>query len=287
MTQTENYPPKNNQDNRLSFCLDPDYLDELATKYQDTYQQAQPFPHIVIDDFLPESVLESILSEFPDPNKIEWQKFNGAGSKKLASKTELQMGEMTRILLYQLNSSTFISFLEKLTGISGIIPDPHFVGGGLHQIETGGYLKVHVDFNRHTRLNLDRRLNLLLYLNKDWQDEYGGHLELWNRDATRCEKQILPLFNRCVIFNTTDFSYHGHPHPLNCPEDRTRKSLALYYYSNGRPAEEISDSHSTQFQADITEQLNKKQTQTTAQTIFKKLLPPILIDVKNALSKKP
>ncbi|MEQ9359215.1 2OG-Fe(II) oxygenase [Coleofasciculus chthonoplastes] len=287
MTQTENHPQKNHRDIPLKFCFNPDYLDELATKYQDTYQQAQPFPHIVIDDFLPESVLDSILSEFPDPKKIDWQKFDGAGSKKLASKTELQMGEMTRILLYQLNSSTFISFLEKLTGISGIIPDPHFVGGGLHQIETGGYLKVHVDFNRHTRLNLDRRLNLLLYLNKDWQDEYGGHLELWNRDATRCEKQILPLFNRCVIFSTTDFSYHGHPHPLTCPEDRTRKSLALYYYSNGRPAEEISDSHTTQFQADINEQLKKKQSKVTGKNVFKKLLPPILIDVKNALSKKP
>jgi len=164
------------------------------------------------------------------------------------------MGNATMLLLHQLNSSTFLNFLESLTGIQGIIPDPHFNGGGLHQIERGGYLKIHVDFNRHKRLKLDRRLNLLLYLNRDWQEEYGGHLELWDRDMNRCHQRILPIFNRCVIFNTNDFSYHGHPDPITCPEGMTRKSLALYYYSNGRPADELQDSggkeaHSTIFRA--------------------------------------
>ena len=141
--------------------------------------------------------------------------------------------------------------LQELTGIEeAIIPDPHFEGGGLHQITPGGYLKVHVDFNRHSRLNLDRRINLLIYLNKDWQEEYGGNLELWDRNVSTCHRKILPIFNRCVIFNTNDFSYHGHPDPLTCPEGRTRKSLALYYYSNGRPASDLSGrAHSTVFRA--------------------------------------
>jgi Rps23 Pro-64 3,4-dihydroxylase Tpa1-like proline 4-hydroxylase len=93
---------------------------------------------------------------------------------------------------------------------------------------------VHADFNRHEKLNLDRRLNLLLYLNRDWKEEYGGHLQLWTRDMGRCVVKVLPVFNRCVVFSTTDFSYHGHPDPLTCPPGRTRKSIAMYYYTNGR-----------------------------------------------------
>lgn len=188
------------------------------------------------------------------------------------------MGEMTRSLLYQLNSSTFITFLERLTNVDGLIPDPHFVGGGLHQIERGGFLKMHVDFNKHERLRLDRRLNLLIYLNKDWQEEYGGHLELWDKDVTQCSKKILPVFNRCVVFTTTDFSYHGHPEPLTCPEDRSRKSLALYYYSNGRPASEIRrghSEHSTLFRARPGEtiHLEKEPIAVRVKASIKKLIP--------------
>ena len=131
----------------LTYSLDPTYLDDLAAKYHQDYLNAEPFPHIIIDDFLPTDILDQILEEFPKPGAIAWDSFKNKSEKKLASTSELQMGETIRFLLYQLNSSTFIDFLEKLTGIDGIIPDPHFVGGGLHQIERGGYLKVHVDFN--------------------------------------------------------------------------------------------------------------------------------------------
>ena len=273
----------------LKTQIQPEYLEELANKYQKEYSQGQPFPHIIIDNFLPEPLLDSVLEEFPNSKKIDWKKFDSSNEKKLATTSELQMGENTRSLLYQLNSSTFIGFLEKLTSIDGIIPDPHFIGGGLHQIERGGYLKIHADFNRHTRMRLDRRLNLLIYLNKDWQEEYGGHFEMWNTDMTKCEKKILPIFNRCVIFSTTDFSFHGHPDPLTCPENRTRKSLALYYYSNGRPAEEVTNSHTTLFRNREQDSLETKKSvlkSVTPKTVLKKLLPPVLIDLKNYLSDK-
>ena len=117
----------------------------------------------------------------------------------------------------------------------------------MHLIEPGGFLKIHVDFNWHERLKLDRRLNLLLYLNRDWPEEYGGHLELWNHDVSRCVKRILPIFNRCVIFNTSESSHHGHPDPMKCPPGRCRKSLALYYYTNGRPEGDTSDRHRTSY----------------------------------------
>ncbi|MGL6343139.1 MAG: 2OG-Fe(II) oxygenase [Waterburya sp.] len=270
------------------FSFNPEYLEDLSTKYQQAYSQAHPFPHIVIDNFLPEYILDQILNEFPQPEQINWKQFDTTTEKKLASTSELQMGEATRLLLYNLNSSTFINFLESLTGIAGIIPDPHFVGGGLHQIQRGGYLKIHADFNHHRQLKLDRRLNLLIYLNKDWQEEYGGHFEMWNAEMTQCEEKILPIFNRCVIFNTTDFSYHGHPHPLNCPEERTRKSLALYYYSNGRPLTEASERHSTIFKTTETETTKVNLSLNfSVKNILKKLTPPIFLDAKNYLSNLP
>lgn len=272
------------------FRFDVDYLKDLAMKHREEYAQAQPFPHIVIDNFLPEEVLDAVLAEFPDPKQIEWQSFQNKAEKKLASRHEQQMGDATRLLLYNFNSSTFITFLEILTGIDGVIPDPHFEGGGLHQIERGGYLKMHVDFNWHRKMKLDRRLNLLLYLNKDWKEEYGGYLELWDSDMTRCEKKILPIFNRCVVFSTTDFSYHGHPEPLACPEDRCRKSLALYYYSNGRPAEEVGKGgvgHTTIFLERPGDNLGLAESpQNGMKTVLKKLVPPILLEAGNALMKK-
>src|SRR4030095_11648371 len=111
---------------------------------------------------------------------------------------------------YHLNSITFLEFLGRVTGISNLISDPCFDGGGLHPIQRGGKLAIHADFNKHPRFGLDRRLNALLYLNKDWRDEYGGHLELWNREMTRPEAKILPIFNRFVVFRATDFTLPGH-----------------------------------------------------------------------------
>jgi Rps23 Pro-64 3,4-dihydroxylase Tpa1-like proline 4-hydroxylase len=261
--------------------LNEDYLQGILHRHREDFINAEPFPHVVIDNFFSEDILNEILADFPDLQAIDAQKFDNSYEKKLASTHERQMGDATRDLLYRLNSSTFISFLEELTGVPGIIPDPHFEGGGLHQIERGGYLKVHVDFNKHRRLNLDRRLNVLVYLNKYWKEEYGGHLELWDRKMTQCVHRILPIFNRMVIFNTNDFSYHGHPDPLSCPEGRSRKSLALYYYSNGRPAEELSgENHSTIFKARANDHITpEKEPFHLKSFLANRIAPPILVDM--------
>jgi 2OG-Fe(II) oxygenase superfamily len=231
-----------------AFAFDRAALLETAARLGPAYRVAAPFPHTVIDDFLPAPVAEGVLAEFPAVGDIEWRTHDNPRERKLGASHDDALGPFTRQVLAQFNAGMFIDFLEELTGIGGLIPDPHLVGGGLHQIVPGGYLKVHADFNRHPRLNLDRRLNLLLYLNHDWPESYGGHLELWDRDMHECVQRVLPVFNRCVIFSTTSFSHHGHPHPLTCPEGRTRRSLALYYYSNGRPESEIlAEDHSTLF----------------------------------------
>jgi len=248
---------------------------ELARSASAQYAAARPFPHVVFDDFFNPALLDKVLAEFPRAGAIDWQRFDNAQEIKLASAAEASFGPLTRFLLYHLNSITFLQFLSKVTGIANLISDPWFEGGGLHQIVRGGKLAVHADFNKHSRYGLDRRLNLLLYLNRDWREEYGGHLELWNREMTRCEARILPLFNRMMIFGTTDFTYHGHPEPLACPAGMTRKSLALYYFSNGRPAEEISGDHTTLFQPRLNEEFKPDLRQRLRQTA-RDLLPPIV-----------
>lgn len=213
-----------------------------------SYAAARPFPHIVIDTLFDDADLNEVLAEFPRPEATRWVSFDNPTEKKLGFHHQVsQISPAIRRFLMEMNSFEMLSFLETVTGIDGLIPDPYFGGGGIHQILPGGFLKVHADFNVHPKLKLDRRLNMLIYLNKDWRDEYGGHLELWNSEMTECVTSVLPTFNRTVIFSTTDFSYHGHPNPLRAPEGMTRKSVSLYYYTNGRPAQERSAPHDTIF----------------------------------------
>ena len=227
------------------FLIADDKMARLAAEHAASYAVTPPFPHAVIDGLLDEAVVGRLVAEFPRPADLDWKRHVHQHSQKLACGAEELMGETTRTLIRELNSARFIRFLESLTGIKGLIPDPLLHGGGLHQIERGGFLGIHADFNRHPEWNLDRRLNLLLYLNPGWTDAYGGHLELWDAGMTQCARRILPVAGRCVVFNTTDTSFHGHPEPLACPDGETRKSIALYYYSNGRPDAEISAPHTT------------------------------------------
>jgi Rps23 Pro-64 3,4-dihydroxylase Tpa1-like proline 4-hydroxylase len=231
----------------LDFVFDAATLAKLSDSCGESYRKAEPFAHTVIEDFLPRAVAQDVLDAFPAPEASLWRRYSDGNQKKLASEREPEFPRVIRHVIAQLNSSLFVGFLEQLSGIDGLNPDPHLRGGGLHQIEPGGMLEVHADFNWYPRLKLHRRMNLLLYLNQDWQEQYGGHLGLWDPEVSRCERRMLPLFNRCVIFNTTDTAYHGHPHPLACPPGRTRKSLALYYYSSQRPESELNPPHSTLF----------------------------------------
>jgi Rps23 Pro-64 3,4-dihydroxylase Tpa1-like proline 4-hydroxylase len=259
--------------------FEPESLQAIAARLQTAYENARPFPHVVIDDFLPPEHLHAVVDELEGSGEISHtQQFDNAEERKLATDDESRLPPTPRHLLTQFNSAVFIEFLECLTGIEGLIPDPHFTGGGFHEIKRGGFLKIHADFNRHRRLRLVRRINLLLYLNRDWREDYGGHLELWSTDMKTCEQRILPVFNRCVIFNTTDFSYHGHPEPLTCPDGASRRSLALYYYTSGRPGEEASDDHGTLFRPRPGE-----PARTQVRMLLRRLVPPIMLDVARRL----
>jgi 2OG-Fe(II) oxygenase superfamily len=209
-------------------------LPALGREHRSRYASGTPFPNIVLDDFFDPQVLRAVLAEFPDLKHKPDQRFNSPNEVKLTSRGEYRFGPTTRSFMHFLNSQPFLEFLSELTGIKALLADPYFEGGGCHEILPGGLLKVHADFDKHRATGMDRRLNVLVYLNENWCEEFGGQFELWNRDMTRCERKVLPVFNRMVVFTTTDTSYHGHPDPLTCPPDRSRRSLALYYYTVGR-----------------------------------------------------
>ena len=194
------------------------------------YREARPFPSIVLDDFLPRELLRRVADEFPSREGLT--AFDRAQERLKYQFAPRQCGSpVVRNLLAELNSEAFLGFLEELTGIRGLIADPYFLGGGLHETLPGGHLGVHADFNLHERMNVQRRLNLIVYLNDDWSPEYGGDLELWDRGMQGCEVRVAPLLGRAVIFSPDLDSFHGHPDPLACPPDRTRRSIATYYYT--------------------------------------------------------
>lgn len=194
------------------------------------YRGASPFPHIMIDDFLDADLLRSVARAYPDRTS---GRFFDRDQERL--KYQFKPGETTsglvRNILSELNSQAFLAFLSELTGINGLIPDPYHAGGGLHETCAGGHLSIHADFNVHSQMHVERRINLLIYLNDDWVPAFGGELELWDPSMSRKERSIAPILGRAVIFNTALDSYHGHPEPLACPPDRSRRSIATYYYT--------------------------------------------------------
>ncbi|HEY6621800.1 MAG TPA: 2OG-Fe(II) oxygenase [Steroidobacteraceae bacterium] len=209
-------------------------LAQLGEHSHQCYADNQPFPHIVIDEFFDRTYLDTVLTELDRLDRSKrYAKFldRKTDHNKFAFYPDVA-GQNTARLAQWLNSAPFLTYLERLTGIRDLIADPSYFGGGIHWIENGGYLEVHADFNHLKKYNLERRINLLLYLNKDWKDEYAGDLELWDRPTMTKRKTVAPVFNRTVIFSTVKEALHGHPTPLNTPPGVARRSLALYYYTN-------------------------------------------------------
>lgn len=246
----------------------------LGKELTERYNSAQPFPHIVIDDFLPVGVLDQFLEHFhtivPDQDAVSFER---AQERFKTSYHPDGLADDLRRVFYSFNSRPFIKLMENITGIKGLIPDPYFLGAGIHEIKQGGHLSVHTDFNHHKLMNLERRINVLIYLNKDWQGSYGGGLELWDEGMTSCVQDIVPLFNRCVIFNTTSNSQHGNPQPVNHPAGISRKSIALYYYTS--TWSDAKRPHTTQFQV-RPGSADKTDWRVKMQELAMDLVPPVL-----------
>jgi len=217
-----------------AFTLNHDELMARAPELAAQFASADPFPHIVFDGLIPDEVLQRVVAEFPVPSEAVKGDPN---QLKTGFRNEATLSPFINEVFHELNGQVMMNFLSAVTGIEALIPDPYLYGGGLHLIRPGGLLKVHTDFSEHPRMHVDRRLNLLVYLNEDWEDSYGGHLELWDLEMTHCVKKVLPSIGTCVLFATTGKSPHGHPDPLTCPDNMARRSIAMYYYSKGAPAD--------------------------------------------------
>jgi hypothetical protein len=204
-------------------------LPELSKKYQ----SADPYPHVVLENFLNPAVLDECITEFNRLNEtdgwINYKHYNE--DKRGLNKIDL-LPETIKATINELNSPAFLEWLSAITGIKGLQKDDGLEGGGIHQSTRGGFLNIHADFTVHPHhRNWQRRVNVLVYLNKGWQEEWGSKLELWDKQMKACGASVAPLFDRCVIFNTDADSYHGHPLPTECPDGTYRRSIALYYYT--------------------------------------------------------
>jgi len=258
----------------INYLTDRKSLVELGEREHETYVKNDPFAHIVIDDFFDPKVLDAVVAEVDALDRDKrYAKFidRKTDHNKFAFYPDV-VGPETARLAQTLNSGPFIAYLEKLTGISHLIADPSYFGGGLHWIENGGYLEIHADFNHLKPYNLERRINLLLYLNKDWRDDYKGHLELWDSATMSKRKELAPIFNRAVIFSTVKEALHGHPTPLSAPTGIARRSLALYYYTN--TWEPAVQSHTTLYHISQKHQVRFRPSRVIRGLVLD-LIPPI------------
>ena len=211
------------------------YVPEGDLRARQVSRAATPFLHAVIEDLLPVGLADEIAAAFPGPTDVEWDMAHECpeAQRKLVCQTEAKFPALIREVLWFFHSETFVHYLEGLMGVEQLIVDPAHRGCGMHSTGRGGYVGIHSDSSRHPSRLLDQRLNLILWLNPGWQEEWGGHLELWERDASVRRVVITPRHNRAAVFETGTSCYHGHPHRLACPDERRRNSLAVYYYEAG------------------------------------------------------
>jgi len=207
-------------------------LTELARQYQGN----SPYPHIHLTDFLAEETAQRLAREFPRPGDTTWIQYKHFNEHKLGKNDRAQFPPLIGQLIDELNSPECVDWISQLTGIPNLLADPSLEGGGMHQTERGGFLNMHSDFSHHHHQpTWRRRVNLILYLNPEWQNEWGGAIEFWKKDMRACDARYPPLLNHAVVFTTNEESIHGYPDPLTCPPEQTRKSVALYYYTVEAP----------------------------------------------------
>ena len=228
--------------------IDLKELNQRLPDIKKKYQTKKPFRYVMFDDFFSKDIAEKIHDAFPPVEVGTWDGTTYIDQKNKFQQTSFESNSIMHQVFQELNAQPFLDWLQELSMIEDdILGDDELFGGGLHQSVNGAFLNVHVDYNIHPKTKFHRRLNVLVYMNKDWKDEYEGHLELWNLTDGKKEQigRYAPKFNRCIIFETNEISFHGHPKPLNTPKGLTRKSLATYYYTKNRPTAELVEEHNT------------------------------------------
>lgn len=196
------------------------------------YARGEPFPHVTLDDVLHPDALRAVCEEFETIPEHTWTNYLHLNERKFGHTDVQHWGPTLQALRAELSSGRFVSFVSEVTGIPGLHADDVMDGGGLHRSLPGGFLNVHADFSaHHSKPGWRRRVNLLLYLNPEWDPAWGGELQLWSKDMQRCVTRVSPVANRILLFTTDADSYHGHPEALRFPPGQARRSLALYYFT--------------------------------------------------------
>lgn len=244
----------------------------IGQSYAERYQSGKPYHHICIDNFLPSDILENVVKDIQTLPEAE-SSFQRAQENLKSSFIPERLPTYTKNLFYAFNSRPFLLFLEEMTGINGLIPDPYFVGAGIHNTLNGGHLDIHADFNLHKQMRIERRLNVLIYLNKHWQEDWGGSFEIWDKSMSQKMASFVPTFNRMVCFSTGSDTFHGNPEPVNHPNGEPRQSIALYYYT--ATWNDTRKEHSTLFKPrpGSKDQANRREDR---HAFVQDLVPPLL-----------
>lgn len=239
--------PTQDPEGRAESILNPIDVDALTEQVR----HSKPFPHVCIDNFLERSFAADCAAAFPtfeDATRVGRQ-FSTVNEQRKVQITDTTLFPEPVARLHEvLNSPSWLGTVSTLLGIPNLISDPELRGGGLHVTGASGHLDVHVDFNYLPEDLLHRRSNILLYLTPEWEESWGGKIELWDPDVKTCHHSFAPVFNRCVIFETNDVSFHG-VSALTCPSGKARQSYAAYYYTKEAPAYWTGKSSSTIFRA--------------------------------------
>jgi len=214
-------------------------LGEIARNNRERFQTASPWPHLVLDDLIDPAMIAAAEQEELEPSL---HMAVDRSYRKIKAESPAPNGPTATAILESIGGTDFLAFLEELTGVSGLLPDPTHYWAGLHVNPPGAFQAIHRDFRVHPITGLFHRVNILIYLNSDWKSEYGGELELWKPDKSACERQVAPVAGKSVIFEAGPGAIHGIPEPIRCPAGRARLSLAAIYYTVDPPPNDRKES---------------------------------------------
>ena len=229
--------------------FDNDYYAGLALSKASSFQSGKPFRYAVFDDFLPSKIARKISRSYPvaDMKKPGWKFHNNKNTKRYFLEDTSLFDPDLKAFSAGLCSRSFLLFLETLTGIKSLQADPYFLGGGAMATGTGGFLNSHVDYNYNQKIQSWRRLNFLIYLTENWEEKWEGNLQLLSENGVDVIKEIVPLFNRAVVFETNSKSFHGQSEPLKCPENTYRTVFSAFYHANEKPSDTYDYAHYTYY----------------------------------------
>jgi hypothetical protein len=236
---------------------------------RDRMAASQPFPHLVVEEWFNPVLLQLVREEFDVLPNRDWKTEFNDQARVERSRVDAEMGPASQLYFSLLNSRAFINVLSQVTGIDGLIADPHLLGGGLHETLAGGHFGIHTDFDRHPCTGLHNELVFITYLNHDWRSDWNGALELWDGGKKRCEVKIEPEFGRSIVMTHGPRHFHGHSLPLAPPPKVTRRSVAAYFYSNRFKDDDQQGGMSSNYLF--------SSRATKAKKFVKQFIPPILL----------